>query len=237
MKNKLILILLSGLLCLNVYANDIYIDQVGDTLDLDIIQDGQNNKIGTSLADADFDGDNMTFAITQTGTSNEITAVIQGASYTGAWVFTGNNNTVDLLCDSGAAGNCETVTLNITQTGGDNAYTINIGEATDAENATINFTVTGDHNVINTDVDGTSAAITVTMNNSTSLSTNSAGGNEGNVLDIDVAGNGDVVGHTIVLSITGGGSSYTINQSGVYDTNVNATFSGDDQNVNIIQRD
>jgi hypothetical protein len=31
----------------NVYANDIYIDQVGDSLDLDIVQDGQNNKIGT----------------------------------------------------------------------------------------------------------------------------------------------------------------------------------------------
>ena len=27
-------------------ANDIYIEQVGDTLDLDIVQDGTGNKIG-----------------------------------------------------------------------------------------------------------------------------------------------------------------------------------------------
>ena len=34
-----------------VSANEIYIEQVGDTLDLDITQDGQNNKVGTSSQD------------------------------------------------------------------------------------------------------------------------------------------------------------------------------------------
>jgi hypothetical protein len=172
MLNKLTIILFTLLFGVNVYANDIYIDQVGDSLDLDIVQDGQNNKIGTALVDADFDGDNMTFSITQTGNTNEITADIQGNTYTGTWVFTGNSNTVDLLCDSSANGNCETVTLNITNTGDSNAYTINIGETGDAENATIAFTVTGDNSVINTDVDGTNSDITVVMNNSRFISNN-----------------------------------------------------------------
>ena len=74
-------------------ANDIYIEQVGDTLDLDITQDGANNVIGTSTTDVNLDGDDMTFAITQTGSSNSIVADIQGNSYTGAWVFTGDSNT------------------------------------------------------------------------------------------------------------------------------------------------
>ena len=237
MLNKLLITLLASLLCYNVYANDIYIDQVGDNLDLDIVQDGQNNKIGTLLADADFDGDNMTFSITQTGNTNEITATIQGNTYTGTWAFTGNSNTVDLLCDSSANGNCETVTLNITNTGDSNAYTINIGETGDAENAVIAFTVTGDNNIINTDVDGTNSDITVTMNNSASLATTSANSDEGNQLDLTQTGNGDVNGHSITLNITGGGSTYTVTQSGIYDNKVDATFNGDSQDVDITQSD
>ena len=237
MLNKLLIILFGSLLCFNVYANDIYIDQVGDSLDLDIVQDGQNNKIGTSLVDADFDGDNMTFSITQTGNTNEITADIQGNTYTGTWVFTGNSNTVDLLCDSSANGNCETVTLNITTTGDSNAYTINIGETGDAENATIAFTVTGDNNIINTDVNGTNSDITVVMNNSASLATTSANADEGNQLDLTQTGNGHSVGHSITLNITGGGSTYTVTQSGIYDNKVDATFNGDSQDVDITQRD
>jgi len=76
-------------------ANDIYIEQVGDTLDLDIVQDGANNVIGTSTTDVNLDGDSMTFAITQTGSLNTIVADIQGDTYTGTWVFTGDSNTVD----------------------------------------------------------------------------------------------------------------------------------------------
>ena len=237
MLNKLLITLLASLFCYNVYANDIYIDQVGDNLDLDITQDGQSNKIGTSLTDASLSGDNMTFSITQAGNTNEITAVISGNTYTGTWAFTGNSNTVDLLCDSIGGGNCDSVTLNITNTGDSNAYTINIGETADAENATIAFTVTGDNNIINTDVDGTNADITVVMNNSASLATSSANADEGNQLDLTITGDGHSAGHSITLNITGGGSTYTVTQSGVNDNTVNATFSGDSQDVDIIQSD
>ena len=64
---------LTGLLLLlsaPTLANDIYIDQVGDSLDLDIVQDGQNNVIGNSTTDVGLTGDDMTFSITQTGNSN-----------------------------------------------------------------------------------------------------------------------------------------------------------------------
>ena len=39
-----------------VLANEIYIDQVGDSLDLDITQDGQNNEFGDSTTDITLDG-------------------------------------------------------------------------------------------------------------------------------------------------------------------------------------
>ena len=46
--------------------------QVGDNPDLDITQDGQNNKVGTDPVDMTLSGDDMTFAITQTGNTNSI---------------------------------------------------------------------------------------------------------------------------------------------------------------------
>ena len=228
------LLLLSGS---SVLANEIYIDQIGDNLDLDITQDGQDNKIGTSTTDAGLYGDDMTFAITQTGNFNEITAIIRGATYTGTWSFTGDSNTVDLLCSSTTAGNCDSVTLNITTTGDNNAFTFDIGETSDADSATVAFTVTGDNSIIDSTIDGTNAALTVTMDNSASLATTSANSDEGNAITTTQTGNGDVGGHSITLDITGGGSTYDINQSGIYDNTVDATFDGDSQDVDITQSD
>lgn len=232
--------IIMGALCsvtpVTTIANDIYIQQVGDTLDLDIVQDGQNNLIGTGTADvvlgsAGNASDNMTFSITQTGNQNKITAEILGSTYTGTWTFTGDNNEVDLLCSSTAAGDCANVTLNIAATGDDQDYTINIGETADASNATINFTVTDDDNIITTDVDGTSANITVVIDANSSLETTNS------TLDIDVAGNGDVNGHTINYNATGRGHTIKFDQSGVYDNVIDLTTSGDDHNINITQSD
>lgn len=232
--------ILSSLLILLVtpaLANEIYITQVGDSLDLDITQDGTGNDFGDSTTDVVLNGDDMTFAITQTGNNNDISAVIKGATYTGTWTFTGNTNTVDLKCSSASAGNCETVTLNITTTGDDNTYDFDIGETADADSASISFTVTGDDNIVNAAVDGESAAITVVSNNSTSLSTNSTNGDAGNEFTFDIDGDGSTNGHTVNLTVTGGGSFYDITQGGINDNTVDATFTGDDQDVTISQTD
>ena len=79
------------------FANDIYITQSGDSLDLDITQDGQDNVIGTSTTGVSLTGDDMTFAITQTGSYNTIAATIKGATYTGTWSITGDSNDIALL--------------------------------------------------------------------------------------------------------------------------------------------
>lgn len=218
------------------FANEIYIDQVGDNLDLDITQDGSSNQFGDSTTAVDLDGDDMTFSITQTGNNNDIAAVINGNSYTGTWAFTGDYNTVDLTCDS-AGTNCENITLNITTTGDANDYTFAIGSTADADGSTISFTVTGDNNIIDTTVDGKSVALAVTVDNSASLATTSANSDEGNAITINSSGNGDTVGHSVTLDITGGGSTYDVTQSGIYDNTVDATFDGDSQDVDITQSD
>ena len=243
-QNSLIALVLTSIFTVTpALANDIYIDQVGDTLDLDITQDGQNNVIGTSTTDVNLDGDSMTFAITQTGSTNSIIADIQGNTYTGAWVFTGDSNTVDLSCDSTSGTNCENITLNITATGDSNAFTFDIGDTADADGSTIGFTVTGDGNVINSNVDGQSALVAVTVNNSSSSASGGASSGllsstgSGNVVDINISGDGDSAGHKVKIDSTGGANSFTVTQSGVYDNTIDADFSGDDQDVDITQSD
>ncbi len=50
-------------------------------------------------------------------------------------------------------------------------------------------------------------------------------------------GDGNTNGHTINLTVTGGGSFYDITQGGVNDNTVDATFTGDEQDVTISQTD
>ena len=97
-------------------ANDIYITQSGATLDLDILQDGENNTIGSSTTSSSIIGATTNFDIRQVGDSNVITFDINGANYTGTWAITGNSNNIDFNCDSGGSNSsCGTATANIKQ--------------------------------------------------------------------------------------------------------------------------
>jgi len=228
-------------------ANDIYITQVGDSLDLDIIQDGGSNEFGDETTAVSLNGDFMTFSITQTGDGNDIAAVINGDTYTGTWAFTGDYNTVDLLCDStgtAGAGNCEAVTLNITTTGDDNAYKFYIGETGDAGGSTVNFTVTGDDNVVDADIDGVDATIDVTVTNTlptnTTAITSATDGtlsttNGGNIIDINV--DGGTLGHTIDLDLDGSANVVTIDQSGAGDATVVLDATTNGSTIDITQSD
>jgi hypothetical protein len=118
------ILLLGWLLITPALANDIYIQQSGDNLDLDITQDGQNNVAGTSSTAMSLTGDNMTFSISQVGGGNVIEATINGATYTGNINLTGGTNTVDLDC---ATGNCDTVSMSIDVTGDSADVTVNLG--------------------------------------------------------------------------------------------------------------
>jgi len=211
-----------------VYANDIYVTQSGASLDLDILQDGQNNTIGSSTTSSSVIGATTNFDIKQVGNSNVITFDINGANYTGTWDITGNSNNIDFNCDStGNNSSCGTATANITWTGNSSDIDLDIGETSAAGNATVNITGASgsDSNVIAASIDGTSVILTLSVN-----------GDTNNYL-IDIDGNGDVNGHTLIHSHTGGIADVDITQSGVYDNMLNLTTSGDNHDIDIIQRD
>tara|TARA_Y100000741_G_scaffold224542_1_gene171468 strand:- start:689 stop:1366 length:678 start_codon:yes stop_codon:yes gene_type:complete len=222
------LMLIMFLMVSTVYANDIYVTQSGATLDLDILQDGQNNTIGSSTTSSSVIGATTNFDIKQVGNSNVITFDINGANYTGTWDITGNSNNIDFNCDStGNNSSCGTATANITWTGNSSDIDLDIGETSAAGNATVNITGASgsDSNVIAASIDGTSVILTLSVN-----------GDTNNYL-IDIDGNGDVNGHTLIHSHTGGIADVDITQSGVYDNTLNLTTSGDNHDIDIIQRD
>ena len=222
------LMLIMFMMVSTVYANDIYITQSGATLDLDVLQDGQNNTIGSSTTSSSVIGATTNFDIKQVGNSNVITFDINGANYTGTWDITGNSNNIDFNCDStGNNSSCGTATANITWTGNSSDIDLDIGETSSASNATVNITGASgsDSNVVAASIDGNSVILTLSVN-----------GDTNNYL-IDIDGNGDVNGHTLIHSHTGGIADVDITQSGVYDNTLNLTTSGDNHDIDIIQRD
>ena len=228
MKQFINLILLSLLFTGTLWANDIYVTQSGNTLDLDITQDVQNKTVGNSTTSSSVVGATSTIDIDQVGNSNVLTFDVNGATYTGTFNVTGDSNNIDFNCDStGNNSSCATVTSSITWVGSSNDLDIDIGETADAANGTV--TITGasgsDSNVIAATVDGTSAILTLTVN-----------GDTNNWL-IDIDGNGDINGHTLIHNHTGGIADVDIVQSGVYDNIINLTTSGNNADIDISQTD
>ena len=223
---KIIAILM--LFALPVMANDIYVTQSGATLDLDITQDGQNNTVGNSTTSSSVIGANATVDIDQVGNSNVLKFDVNGATFTGTFSTTGNSNDIDFNCDSaGNNSSCATATASIVWAGNSNDLDIDIGETADAANATVSITGASgsDSNVVAATIDGTSAILTLTVN-----------GDTNNYL-IDINGNGDVNGHTLVHSHTGSIADVDITQSGLYDNIINLTTSGDNHDIDISQDD
>ena len=211
-----------------VLANDIYVTQSGNTLTFDVLQDGQNNTIGNSTTASTVTGATSNFNIDQVGDSNVLTFDINGASYTGTFSTTGNSNNIDFNCDSGGSNSsCATVTASIIWVGSYNDLDIDVGETADATGA--NITISGasgsDSNVVAATIDGTSVIFTLSVN-----------GDTNNFL-VDIDGDGDSAGHTYIHNHTGSIADVDITQSGIYDNMITLTTSGDNHNIDIIQRD
>jgi len=228
MKRLLTTLLLSAGIAFGAYANDIYVTQSGDTLDLDITQDGTNNTVGNSTTASSVIGATATIDIDQVGNSNVLTFDVNGATYTGTFNVTGNSNNIDFNCDStGSKSSCANVTASVTMVGNSNDIDLDIGESADSEGttATITSAASDDSNVIAAAIDGKSAILTITVD-----------GDTNNWL-IDIDGDGDVNGHTYIHTHTGGIADVDVVQSGVNDNMITLTTSGDNHDIDISQTD
>jgi len=221
------MLLLSWLCLTPAVANDIYIQQSGDNLDLDITQDGQNNQAGNSTTAMSLTGDTMTFSISQVGDSNVIEALINGTTYTGNINLTGGLNTVDLDC---AASNCDTVSMSIDVTGDSADITVDLGSTADASDyvGTIDITSAAAETFTLT-VNAAAADADIDITNSSGLT--------GNTSTYTQTGDGDSAGHSLTHNHTGDGGVINMSQSGIYDNTIDVTTSGDNAAIDITQTD
>ena len=131
------------------WANDIYMDQVGDSFTGNINQDGENNSVrslNTTSGDAILSGNNKTFTLTQQGNNNRTGFWASGGNQTMSITQQGNSNVSKM--DNHGNNNNMTVSIN----GNSNVTHTEIGNGNDINN-TITVTIdNGDSNNLYTEV-------------------------------------------------------------------------------------
>jgi len=207
-------------------ANKIYVTQAGASLVFDVLQDGDGNMVGNSTTASTVSGSASNFNIDQVGNSNIITFDINGDSFVGTWSTTGNSNNIDFNCDpADSTSGCDDVNAVITFTGNSQDIDLDIGGSASGDNADIDIVGASgtDSTVVAATIDGTSAILRLTIN-----------GDSNNYL-IDIDGNGDVNGHTLIMTQTGITADVDVVQSGTDDNSATVVSTGDSQNIDITQ--
>ena len=224
---KLLTFFIMALMSLPAMAtNKIYVTQAGASLVFDVLQDGDGNMVGNSTTASTVSGSATNFNIDQVGNSNIITFDINGDNFVGTWSTTGNSNNIDFNCDpADSTSGCDDVNAVITFTGNSQDIDIDVGGSTSGDNADIDIVGASgtDSTVVAATIDGASAILRLTI----------AGDSNNYLIDID--GNGDVAGHTLIMTQTGITADVDVVKSGVYDNSATVTTTGDSQNIDITQ--
>ncbi|ANS05837.1 hypothetical protein [uncultured Mediterranean phage] len=224
---KLLTFFIMALMSLPAMAtNKIYVTQAGASLVFDVLQDGDGNMVGNSTTASTVSGSATNFNIDQVGNSNIITFDINGDNFVGTWSTTGNSNNIDFNCDpADSTAGCDDVSAVITFTGNSQDIDIDVGGTTSGDNADIDIVGASgtDSTVVAATIDGTSAILRLTI----------AGDSNNYLIDID--GNGDVAGHTLIMTQTGITADVDIVQSGTDDNSATVVTTGDSQNIDITQ--
>jgi len=173
------------------YANDIYINQSGDNINMTIVQDGENNVISSvtgNTSKAPISGNNTSTTFTQTGNNNDIGVYMSAGNGQQTITQTGNTNNATSDCHGN---NCSTT---ITQNGNNNSANLEFGNGGDYDQ-TGTITQDGDYNTAGIEANG-----------------------DDNTFVIDQDGDNNGVGGITNAPITGNNNSLSITQNGDYMT-------------------
>jgi len=152
--------LIAMMLVLPLYAadNEIYVDQAGATLNLDLEQLGAGNIIGGlnstagSLTAFDLDGATMTLDVNQIGSSNKFLGDILADNFTGFFEFDGDSNDFTIQVDPSNTYGADGSNLNIDATGDSNDFTLNVGTAALTGNLDLDWIINGSSNTFDFDI-------------------------------------------------------------------------------------
>ena len=161
------LLTLAMMLNVSLYGadNEIYIDQSGDTANIDLEQLGSSNIIGGldstagSLTPLDLDGNTLDLILNQIGDSNTFLGDILGDNIVGYFNFDGNSNTFTIQVDPTNTYGADGSNLNVQTTGDSNAFNLDLATNAltfdiDVDGATSFVDIDGDSNTVTYDGDG-----------------------------------------------------------------------------------
>lgn len=155
------------MMCTMSWANELYMEQSGDSSTITITQDGASNEIGKQLLPVFIGGGSNTVSIEQIGAGNQLEFTVNGAATSMTIEQHGGNNIGTVTCGTTASASCSGSTIWQLITGDDN----NIRQILDAGGNHISkITVTGDTNIVSHNSTNTGAVnmqYTVTGNTNT----------------------------------------------------------------------
>ena len=143
--------------------NEIYVDQVGATANIDLEQLGSGNIIGGlqsahgSMTAFDLDGTTMTLDVNQIGNNNKMLGDINADSFTGIFDFDGDTNLYTIQVDPGNSNSADSSNVNVDVDGSTNTFTLDLATNSLASGADIDTIVQGASNTVNIDLDVDSA--------------------------------------------------------------------------------
>ena len=229
MKNLKILI--ATMLVFPLYAadNEIYVDQAGATLNLDLEQLGSGNIIGGLNATAgsmtflDLDGGTMTLDINQIGSSNTFLGDILADNFTGFFEFDGDSNDFTIQVDPTNTYGADDGDFNVDVTGDSNDFTLNVGTSALAATLDLDWIINGSSNTFDFDInyDGATSYVDV----------------DGDSNNVTFDGSGYAGGY-FYLDQTGSSRTFNIQQQSTLDNDWRKIIStGSSGTVCVIQND
>jgi hypothetical protein len=168
-KKLSVLLAATVMLSLGVSANEIYIEQVGDSSTISVTQEGTGNKVGDSGVgnEAFVGGGSNAVTIDQIGSNNTLAMTVNGAAAGVIVDVTGSGNESTINCGTTQSAGCSSSTIKQVITGDDNVVTQNLGTGA---NHSSEINITGDTNTVthtSTNSGASTVAITATGDSNT----------------------------------------------------------------------
>lgn len=180
-----------------VYAdNEIYIDQVGSTSAIEIIQDGSGNVVGgdesqlAAGAPSKFilNGDSMDFNVNMSGSTNKLFGSIYGTS-TVDIDLDGSGNNLEFDVDKDNAYGATGGNYLISVTGGNNDLDFDFGSNDTANDTDFDFILDGDFNAADINIDASSLTFNMDVISDNSNLVYTGTGYDGHSFDLEGSGN------------------------------------------------
>jgi hypothetical protein len=175
--------------------NEIYVDQVGATANINLEQLGSSNIIGGlnsiagTLTAFDLDGTSMTLEINQIGDTNKFLGDITADSFTGLFDFDGDGNNFTIQVDPTNTYGADNGNFNVDVDGSSNTFTLDVATNDLATTLDLDWIVQGDSNTFDFDIDYDSATNYVNVDGDSNTINFDADGYADGYFYLDQAGN------------------------------------------------